>query len=133
MAQFARPDEDLVLGNWTVPSYDKIDETPYSDADYTESGLAPASDELEVGLSTVGDPVVHTGHIVRYRYGKDLAGGAAVDIHVRLLCGATEIATWDHLDVSEGFTDGGGTVPEGQAALITDYGDLRLEFVANSP
>lgn len=131
MAQFARPDEDVALDGWTNPSWSVIDEEVASDLDKTVSPTAPANATLVVGLSAVEDPAVATGHHVRFRYQKNVAGGATVNLSVRLLQTATEIVAWTYSDIANGWTDADETLTELQANAITDYTALRLEFKAN--
>ncbi|MBI5696918.1 MAG: hypothetical protein HZC29_00090 [Thaumarchaeota archaeon] len=96
--QFARPDSDITKDNWDDAAggnnnnilYDEIDESSQSDADYSTSGaisLLDTTETWEVGLSNVVDPQSSSNHIVRYAYGKDAAGGVAIDLTVRLLQG----------------------------------------------
>jgi len=144
MAQFARPDADIVDGNWVkstggnVNLFQMIDETPFDDADYIESGLAPATDAVAVNLSDVTDPVSSINHIVRYRYGKDSAAGAQIDIVVQLRQGyvsegaqGTLIHAETHTNVSSGFTAGTFTLSGGEADAITNYADLQIRITAN--
>jgi len=134
MAQFARPDSDVTVGGWTpTPLYEKIDEATPSDADYIESATNPTSDLCEVGLSNVEDPEVSTGHVVRYRYAKNASGGNVIDLTVKLMQGAAEIASWTHNDISDTVTQAEQTLTGVQADAITDYTDLRLRFIANVP
>lgn len=134
MAQFARPDSDITIGTWTpTPLYEQIDEVTPSDADYIESAKNPANDTSEVGLSNVEDPEVSTGHIVRYRYKKDAAAGTVIDLTVKLMQGAVEIASWTHNDIGDTIVQAEQTLTGPQADSITDYTDLRLRFIANAP
>lgn len=131
MVQYARPDADVSLGGWSNPSWSTIDEVTYSDADKTVSPTAPANATLEVGLSDVEDPQVSTGHTVRFRYQKSAAGGATINLYVRLLQGVTEIAAWTYNNIANGWVDGSEVLTAPQADAITDYTNLRLEFKAN--
>lgn len=138
MAQFARPDSDVVDGGWkntitasAVDNYAAIDEATASDADYCYSANNPVNDELEVGLSNVTDPASSTGHVVRYRIGKEGNTNKVVDFTVRLRQGATEIAVWTHTNIAIGPTQFAQTLTSTQADSISDYTDLRLEFIAN--
>lgn len=134
MAQFARPDSDVAVGLWTpTPLYQQIDEVTPSDVDYIESAKNPVSDTCEVGLSDVEDPEVSTGHIVRYRYKKDAAGGNVIDLTVKLMQGAVEIASWTHNDIGDSIVQAEQTLTGPQADSITDYTDLRIQFIANVP
>jgi hypothetical protein len=145
MAQFGRPSADTYnadgytdQGGGGSNIYTTIDEAVYSDADYIRSPLAPTSDVYVTKLSAVEDPVVHTGHTIRYRYAKDASGGATINLTVQLRqdyvdegTPGTLIKEWQHSDISNTFTEGGGTLTEGEAGNITDYSNLYLRFLAN--
>lgn len=144
MAQFARPDADVTDGNWikstggNVDLYTMVDESSFSDADYIESGVAPSTDAVVLRLSDVTDPVSSVNHVVRYRYGKDSAAGAQIDIVVQLRQGyvsegtpGTLIASQTHANVADGFTAGSFTLSGAEADAITDYTDLFIRITAN--
>lgn len=135
MAQFARPDSDVLTGNWTpTPLYEEINEVTASDTDYIRSEDNPSNDLCEMGLSDLTDPVSSSGHIIRYRYQKGETGGgqpANIDVTVRLLDGASEIWSVTHSDIAAGWVDGQATLSGGEADSIGDYTDLRIEFTAN--
>ena len=131
MPQYARPDADVALNGWSNPSFSVIDEAIADDGDFTQSPLAPSNALLEVGLSNVEDPQSSSGHVVRYRYQKDAAGGAQIDLTVRLMQGAVQIAIWSHTNIGNGFTTAAQTLSGAEADAITDYNDLRLRFTAN--
>ena len=70
MTQYARPDSDLVTGNWSPSTgsslYAVIDEETAVDSDYisvTDDGSGTL-ETCAVGLSSVSDPEVTTGHSV---------------------------------------------------------------------
>jgi hypothetical protein len=144
MAQFARPDADLVDGAWikstggNVDMYTMIDEAVADDTDYIESEVGPSASACGINLSDVSDPLSATGHVVRYRYKKDAAGGAQIDITVQLRQGYVDEGTQGtlihsevHTDVAETWTAGTFTLTAGEANSISDYNDLQLRFVAN--
>lgn len=145
MAQFGRPSADTYIGGYTDQGggssniYTTIDETTYSDADYIRSALAPSSAPYATKLSSVEDPVSSSGHTVRYRYCKDAAGGAQINLTVELRQGyvdegspGTLIATCgSHSNISESWTPGSYNLSSGEADSITNYADLYLRFVAN--
>lgn len=129
MAQFARPASDVTP--WATGTFADIDETSPNDTDKVQSNLAPASHTAEYALSSVEDPQSSSGHIVRYRYQKDAAGGAQINLTVSLRQGTTtEIASWTHNDIANGWTTAAQILTGPQADAITNYGDLRLRFVA---
>lgn len=144
MAQFGRPSTDTTRDNWeeddgtTTNIFDQIDEAVVDDADYIRTGLAPTSDVYVTKLTTLEDPVSSSGHVVRYRYGKDASGGAQIDLTVQLRQGyvnegspGTLIAQWVHTNISNTLTTAAQTLAGAEADAITDYTDLYLRFVAN--
>jgi hypothetical protein len=144
MAQFARPSADTSIGGYTDQAggttniYGTIDETVASDADYIKSALAPSNAPYVTKLSNIEDPVSSTGHVVRYRYAKNAAGGAAINLTVQLRQGYTNegspgtlIKEWTHADISETATTQAQTLSGAEADAITDYTALYLRFVAN--
>lgn len=146
MAQFGRPSADTYNADgWvdealtTTTIYDGIDETTASDADYIQTALAPTSDVYVTALTTIEDPVSSTGHTVRWRQGKDAAGGATINLTVELRQGyvnegtpGTLIATCQSAGVVEDtFTDKTYALTTAQADAITNYGSLYLRFLAN--
>lgn len=146
MAQFARPDADIVEDGWTEDDggttdiFDQIDESIADDNDYIMTGLTPTSDVYVCSLSTVEDPQSSSGHVVRYRYGKDAANGDQIDITVQLRQGyvnegtpGTLIAAATHTNAGAFPQAGSITLSGAEADAITDYADLFLRFVANKP
>lgn len=144
MAQFARPNADLVDGDWLNEAasatnlYASIDEVTASDSDYIESAAAPSTNAVGMSLSDPTDPLVSTGHIMRYRYQKDVASGATIDLVIQLRQGYVNEGTLGTLiksvtlsNISNGWTDGSTTLSAGEADSITDYSDLQLRMTAN--
>jgi hypothetical protein len=143
MAQFGRPSTDT-FREWeeddgtTTDIFDQIDETSFDDADYIRTPVAPTSDVYVTKLTTLEDPQVSTGHVVRYRYRKDTAGGAQIDLTVQLRQGyvnegtpGTQIAQWTHTAIAETITAAAQTLSGAEADAITDHTDLYLRFVGN--
>lgn len=145
MPQYARPSTDTYRGNYTDQVggtsniYQAIDEIVADDADFVRSPLAPASEVYVTKLSAVTDPVVHGGHVMRYRYSKDSPGGAQVDLTVQLRQDyvnegnlGTLIKEWVHANIPDAWTASGDqTLSEGEAATISDYSNLYLRIIAN--
>lgn len=144
MAQFGRPSTDTTREAWeeddgtTDALWGEIDETVADDADYIRSAQVPTTDAYVTKLTSVTDPLQSTGHIVRYRYGKDVSGGAQIDIVVQLRQGyvnegtpGTLIASNTHTNVSSGWTAGSFTLSGAEADTITDYADLFIRITAN--
>lgn len=130
MAQFGRPEADITA--WASGTFADLDEASPSDAEFIASDSAPASDTAEYRFSDMEDPLASTGHLVRYRYRKDAAFGAQINLTVSLRQGAgTQIATWSHTDISADWSTAEQTLTAGEADAITDYADLRIRFVAD--
>ena len=142
MAQFARPDSDVTKGNWDDPNgndndilYDDIDEETPNDSDYIESPDNPSSEMCEVGLSNVTDPESSSNHTIRVRYQAPESGGgqpASIDFTIKLMEGATERASWtEQPDPPSTWNTASYTLTTGEADSISDYTNLRLQFIAN--
>jgi len=137
MAQFARPSADTVRTGWTDEAggttdiYTGIDEVSAEDAEYVKTPTPPGSNEFETLLTAVTDPVSSTGHVMRWRRRKQPASGSAqINLTVRLVEGTTQIVSRSDTDIPGSFTDTSYTLSAGEADSITDYSNLRLEFVA---
>jgi len=144
MAQFGRPSADTANpGVWIEDGvgdnavlFDEIDESAADNVDFIQSPAAPVAAVYVTKLSALVDPAVDTGHVVRYRYGKNVAAGQVVTITVELRQDyvsdpatlGTLIHSETHADVPVGFTDGTFTLTIPEAALITDYANLFLRF-----
>ena len=137
MAQFARPSADTVRNTWTDQAagttniYTTIDEVSASDADYIES-VSNSTVLYESLLIAVTDPVSSSGHIVRYRYGKNAAAGRQIDVRISLYQGGTEIAFQAHADIGAAFIAGTFTLSGAEADSITNYADLRMIALPSS-
>lgn len=134
MAQFARPDSDVT--NTGTFGFGEIDEATASDLDYW-FGDNNVAEELEVGLSNVTDPQSSSGHIVRYRIAKTNlgvvdGGGNAVTVTMRVMQGGTQIATDTAKTATGTWTQYAYTLTGAEADAITNYDDLRLEFVTSA-
>lgn len=130
------PSSDVSLGSWTDQAggttniYQSIDEPlPANDSDYVRSPYNPSSNTYEAGLGTITDPVASTGHYVHYRYHKLDAVGQ-MDLTVKLMQGAVEIASWSHTDISNSPVTASQLLTGPQTDAITNYNDLRLQFIA---
>lgn len=133
--QFARPDSDISIGEWTDQNggttdlWSVIDESTPNDSDYVTRVIDSNPNTLEVGFEDLTDPGLHTEHFVRYRYCKDNAAKTA-QLKVYLMDGSTQIASWTHSDVSESWANAQQELTTEQASNITDYTNLRLRFEA---
>jgi multidrug efflux pump subunit AcrB len=144
MAQFGRPSADTLRDNWeeddgtTTDIFDQIDESSVDDADYIRTVQVPTNDVYVTKLSNVTDPLQSSGHVVRYRYGKDQSGGAQIDLTVQLRQGYTNegapgtlIKEWTHTNISNTLTTATQTLSGAEADSISDYTSLYLRFVGN--
>ena len=130
--QYLRPDGTTSAGLWVAVGaatlHASISEAAASDAEYAESAEATGTaDAFKVTTANATDPLVSTGHIVRYRLGKNTAAGDAVQVTVRLKQGTTVIASWVRT-VPDSATTYTETLTAAQADSITDYTLLDLEF-----
>ena len=137
MPQFARPSADTVRTGWTdeaggtVDIYTGIDEVTAEDTEYIKTPTPPGSNEFETVLTSVTDPVSSTGHIMRWRRRKQPATGSAdINLTVRLIQTTTQVVSRADNTLPGTFTDTSYTLSAGEADSITNYADLRLEFVA---
>lgn len=145
MAQYGRPDSDVDINAWTDQAsgvtniYQSIDEVTASDADYVKSEVAPDSSAAGFGLSNVEDPLVNSGHIVRYKYKKDASGGATLNMKVELRQGylgesslGTLIHSETHANVpGSAWQTGSFTLTSAEANTITDYTNLQIRVWAD--
>lgn len=145
MPQFGRPSTDTLRDNWeeddgtTVDIFDQIDEVTADDLDFIRTVTAPTSDVYVTKLTSVEDPLSSTGHIVRYRYGKEAAGGGQIDLTIQLRQGyvseasqGTLIATVATLvNIGVVWIAGSYTLSAAEADAITNYADLFIRYVGN--
>lgn len=144
--QILRPDGDvLITGMWgRSPTsgtwFSHIDEViPNDDVDYiwykySGNFYQPYADYFDYVLSLsdiVGDPVLHTGHVLRVRYMH--AGGNPPQVRPLLYQGSTfigEIGAGSGLPVSSSWTTISLPISTDALKWVTDYNDLRLVFRA---
>lgn len=132
MTQFARPAADQATGTWvTTPLWSKVDEgAPGDDTDITSADNT-SPDDAVFTTTIVGDPGVHTGHVLRAAWHKSAAGGHSIDAVLRLYqgdpgAGGTLIATLSVVGIGETEQTDTATLTEVQAGNITDYAGLYL-------
>ncbi len=137
-AQFARPD-GLVgsNGTWTG-TFASINEATPNDSTFLASPSGPtASNFYEVSLTDVDVPGVLTGITFRYRYAKSgNDSGKITNLAVELRQGTTVLASQSHSNIpgvaGSGWQQASLTLTPPQAALITNFADLRLRFNPSS-
>lgn len=150
-AQFALPDANSLnegpyfegAGDGDGDYFDELDEGfgagrgsgsgPDDSTTYWSSINAPSTDRLRTELSDVTDPLVGTGHAMRFRFRKNTSGNRRVDMIGRLLeAGTSRSATPNQVDIAATWTSFGLTIGSGQADNITDYSALQLEVEFNA-
>ena len=134
MAQFARPDADITDGAWTAEGgptdhFDCINEVSPSDTDFLED--AANNTTAEVGLTTITDPAVATGHIIHFRLQGNGSGGPE-RCAVQLFEATTQRATTGNRTSRAAWTTETYTLTAGEADSITDYADLRFKIVSSN-
>ncbi len=139
MVQFARPISDLDnTGVWTTtPLWSDINEGGGGDGTVVISDTTPVVTEpFTVDLSTVTDPTLATGHILRIRWAKNAAGGGSKTIRIELREGyvnestlGTLIATDDYSINSTTLNTDATTMSAAEANSITDYADLQIRVM----
>ena len=132
MAQFARPNVDLATGfGGFTPSgapffWDELDEVSPDDATSQLTGTFSFTDDFfQVGLSTVTDPGVNTGHVLRARLFDD--SGISGGLVVNLMEDAGFIAAIANGGDGNGvyYTDSYAISPA-EANAITNYASLNI-------
>ncbi len=125
MAQYARPDSDITLNNWSDPSWSTIDEETPNDGDYTTQ---TGEGILEVGLSDVTDPESGSDHVIRFRAMSSGSGQPE-----RMQCDLYENGTLRASSANEslsrtGYETFSYTLTSTEADSIGNYANLRLRF-----
>lgn len=137
---YGRPNADITDGSWVneagsnVNLYASISEESANDSTYVRSGAlnaGGAADSMEVSFSSLSDPGSSGNHSISYRYQR--WGQNQVDLVVKVMQGGTEIASWTHTNIPQSLTEATQLLTGPQADSITNYGDLRVRFIASSP
>ena len=136
MSQYARP-SSATPQNWyesvglsQTNIYTAIDEEIRADGDHIYSTPDGSADTnpCVIGLSSVDDPGVHTGHVLRYTYLRSKTN-KNLTLVVRLVDSSYGvIASWTHTNPSDVYTLAQQTLTETQAGNITSYSDLSVQF-----
>ncbi len=140
MAQFARPTSDLDnTGSWTTePLWSDIDDGASADGTVVVSDSTPVVTEpftVDLG-STITDPGVGTGHVLRIRWAKNAGGGGNMTIRIELREGYVNESTLGSLRATDDYainsttlTTDATTMSEAEANAITDYSDLQIRVM----
>jgi len=134
MTQYAYPISDVDNGGvfTTEPTpgqslWSQMDEEPYNETDYIVSPFGGQNKACTVGLGSLTDPVIHTGHILRVRA---FIGGTGGTAKHELLQGAVVIHDSGTLTLTSSWAEFSFTLSEAEAANITDYAALRVRLTA---
>lgn len=147
MAQFARPNADTTLGNYTdegggtTSIFQSIDEASANDTDFIQSPTSPVNEVYVCALSSVNDPLSSSGHTIRMRTSTDQDAEESLDFTQELRQGYTGEGAQGTLIASQSRTGVSSTtwqtdaytLSAGEADSITDYSDLFLRFNINVP
>ena len=120
-----RPISDDVSGAW-LPStgidlFATIDEDIPSDTDYDYTTVAST---FQVALSAPDVPAPTDVHLIKYRI------QGTRNLTVTLKEGASTIASWAHTPAPASWTTFEQSLSSGEISSITDYSNLRLEFIS---
>ena len=132
--QYARPSSDIAAGGW-LPStggdlYAMLDETAADDADYIYSPDNPTTQQFEVRLTSLGDPLSSSNHTIAVRL---KATGADTNFDLNLVQNTTVLDSWtENVTVAAGVVERSRTLSAAVADSITDYGNLRIRGVAKA-
>lgn len=148
MPQFARPDADALVGNYTTQAggntnlFATIDEASADDGDFVRSPQSPVNEVYVARLSDITDPVSSSGHVIRARVSTDVAsGGETLDFLMELRQGYVNEGSQGTLIASKSqnglsgtsWVDVSLTLSGAEADAITDYSALFLRFRFNKP
>lgn len=121
MPQFARPDEDITISNWTgdpdnTDRYKNVDEEVSSQVD--EINWTIGGNELILGFSDLIDPLSSSDHVFRLTVENQMV--------YQLRQGSTVIASGSQ--GNQGYNLRTITLTSDEADSITDYTDLNARI-----
>ena len=130
--QYGYPISDIAAGGWTQSTgatlYGVLDETVADDADYIYSPDNPTTQQFEVRLTSLGDPLSSSNHTITVRL---QATGDDTNFDLNLVQGATVLDSWtENVLLSAGIVTRTHTLSGAVADSITDYSDLRVRGIA---
>lgn len=143
MALAAAPDGDVSIGTWvgfrgacgsitsTVSIYLYINELVLASDDRVVSPNGPVSTDCIFTLGNNPDPQSSLNHRLEWAYGMSVATGAKIAISAAVLQGVTTIATMTVTASNGPSITANLQLTAAQADSITDYNDLRVQFIAN--
>jgi hypothetical protein len=130
-AQYARPSGTVITNNWSASGaatlHEATDETTASDADYATSGKFNVT--CEINLSTIIDPQVSNGHILRYRV--SISGGGNESTLFELLDNGSLVASWSESNTGGAYVDRVQNLNTAQTDSIGNYAALTLRITTS--
>ena len=133
MVQSATPDSDISAGLWEPIGGESTlfaAVNGATDDDYIEA-LNGENTTCELGLTTVTDPEVATGHILRVRL-QGTGSGGPERLQIALFEGATQRAISGNLSNRGSWDTQTYTLTAGEADSITAYSDLRIKLISSN-
>lgn len=133
MVQIAKPDSDVSAGLWEpiggeTTLFEAVNGA--TDSDYIEA-LDGENTTCELGLGSLTDPAVSTGHILRVRL-QGTGSGGPERLMIQLFEGATQRAASPNLTSRGAWDTQTYTLTAGEADSITDYTNLSIKLVSSN-
>jgi len=135
MAQFGRPISDVSIGPWTDDAggttnlWAVLDDN--TTTEYIED-LNGGNGTYQCNITSLTDPLVSTGHVIRFEM-QGFGSGGAERCEVQLWQGvATQIATTGVKANRGGWGIKSYTLSGAEADAITDYTDLNLRIISSN-
>ena len=130
-AQYSSPNVDIFDGQWLASNggadlYAMVDESVADDADSIYTNTISS---CSLGMQTLVDPGVDTGHFVHYR----ARGDGINHLRVRFYVGSVQLATWVNSTPAPTFTTYTQSLTTTEANSINDYSAMRLVFETLAP
>ena len=145
MAQYGLPDTDDSIINFAEgagdgdgDTFDEVDEgfgagrgsgSGPDDATTYWVTTDEGNNNIRCNLTTVTDPEVSTGHLLRHRARKNTSGGRQIDLISQLFHGGSGLSGTieTFADIDNVWTTYTSTIAEAQADLLTNYTILAIE------
>lgn len=133
------PTGQVSIGNWTTHTgattglATVVDEDPYDDADYIQSGITPSNDTVILSLPVIADPMINSPFTVRIRLSKAALGNTMSQV-VTLQAGTTDIATGTFSNISATITEVRFSLTSGEVDSFRSnngFNTARIKIVAN--
>lgn len=129
MVQIGTPDS-TISNNWTITGAATAHAALASASDSSLIETPTVDDSCIVGVNSLTDPAVSTGHIIKFR-AQATGSGAPERVQVKLFQGGTERAASGNIAITRGsFNAFSYTLDVTETDSITDYSDLRIEVIA---